>query len=119
MTDWHTSELSFLGRPRQIWFRFAKVVIHRLNFLLKLSAPLAFSVMAEYQPEEIDTSSNGALAARMVSFSFSAMDYKSLTYARGFAAYNRFSVRSFSSQSDDRQPLILRQVDSRGLDLIQ
>ena len=57
--------------------------------------------------------------ARMVSFSFSAIDYKSLTYARGFAAYNRFSVRSFSSQSDDKQPLILRQVDSRGLDLIQ
>ena len=26
---------------------------------------------------------------------------------------------SFSSQSDDRQPLILRQVDSRGLDLTQ
>ena len=57
--------------------------------------------------------------ARMVSFSFSVIDYKSLTYARGFAAYNRFSVRSFSSQSDDRQPLILRHVDSRGLDLIQ
>ena len=64
MTDWHTSELSFLGRPRQIWFRFAKVGIHRLNFLLKLSAPLAFSVMAEYQPEEIDTSSNGARGSR-------------------------------------------------------
>ena len=57
--------------------------------------------------------------ARVVSFSFSAIEYKSLTYARGFAAYNRFSVRSFSSQSDDKQPLILRQVDSRGLDLIQ
>ena len=57
--------------------------------------------------------------ARVVSFSFSAIDYKSLTYARGFAAYNRFFVRSFSSQSDDKQPLILRQVDSRGLDLIQ
>ena len=27
---------------------------------------------------------------RMVSFSFSTIDYKSLTYARGFAAYNRF-----------------------------
>ena len=28
--------------------------------------------------------------ARMVSLSFSTIDYKSLTYARGFAAYNRF-----------------------------
>ena len=38
--------------------------MHRLNFLLKLSAPLAFSVMAEYQPEEIDTSSTGARGSR-------------------------------------------------------
>ena len=53
MTDWHNSKLSFLGRPRQISLRLAKVVIHRLNFLLKL---LAFSVMAEYEPEEIGTS---------------------------------------------------------------
>ena len=60
MTDWHTSELSFLGRPRQISVRLAKVVIHRLNFLLELSAPLAFSVMAEYQPEEIGTSEKSA-----------------------------------------------------------
>ena len=57
MTDWHTSELSFLGRPRQISLRLAKVVIH---ILLELSAPLAFSVMAEYQPEEIGISENGA-----------------------------------------------------------
>ena len=65
MTDWHTSELSFLGRPQQISFRLAKVDIHRLNFLLKLSAPLTFSVMAEYQPEEIGTSENGARGSRM------------------------------------------------------
>ena len=39
LTDWHTSELSFLGFPRQISFTLTKVVIHRLNFLLKLSAP--------------------------------------------------------------------------------
>ena len=44
---------------------FAKVVFHRLNFLLKLSAPLAFSVMAEYQPEEIGTSENGSRGSRM------------------------------------------------------
>ena len=50
MTDWHNSELSFLGRPHKISLRLAKVVIHRLNFLL------AFSVMAEYEPEEIGTS---------------------------------------------------------------
>ena len=37
----------------------------RLNFLLKLSAPLAFSVMAEYQPEEIGTSENGSRGSRM------------------------------------------------------
>ena len=30
-----------------------RLVVHRLNFLLNLSAPLAFSVIAEYQPEEI------------------------------------------------------------------
>ena len=64
MIDWHTSELSFLGRPRQISLRLAKVVIHRLNFPLELSAPLAFSVMAEYQPEEIGTSENGARGSR-------------------------------------------------------
>ena len=40
--------------------RLAKVVIHRLIFMLKLSAPLAFSVMAEYQPEEIGTGEKGA-----------------------------------------------------------
>ena len=28
-----------------------KVVIHRLNFLLTLTVTLAFSVMAEYQPQ--------------------------------------------------------------------
>ena len=61
------------------------------------------------------------LTCRMVSFSFSTIDYKSLTYARGFAAYNSFcpDKNSLSTQSDDRQPLILRQVDSRGLDLTQ
>ena len=64
LIDWHTSELSFLGRPRQISLRLAKVVIHRLNFPLELSAPLAFSVMVEYQPEEIGTSENGARGSR-------------------------------------------------------
>ena len=37
LTDWHASELSFLGRPRQISFRLTNVVIHKLNSLLKLS----------------------------------------------------------------------------------
>ena len=36
-----------------------RVVIHRLNYLLKLTAPLVFSVVAEYQPEEIRTGENG------------------------------------------------------------
>ena len=56
--------LSFLGRPRQISLKLANVVFHRLNFVLKLSAPLAFSVMAEYQPEKIGTSENGARGSR-------------------------------------------------------
>ena len=49
--------------------------------------------------------------SRMVSFSCSIIDYKSLTYAWGFAAYNRFPYKnSFSSQSDDRQKLIFRRL---------
>ena len=56
--------------------------------------------------------------SRMVSFSCSIIDF---TYAREFAAYNRFpsGQKQLSSQSNDRQSLILRQVDSRGLDLTQ
>ena len=53
---WERGYSYFLGHPRQISIRLTKVVIHRLNVLLKPSAPLDFSVMAEYQPEEIGTS---------------------------------------------------------------
>ena len=44
-------------------------------------------------------------------FSFSTIDYKSLTYARGGSrpiTVFRPDKNSFSSQSENRQPLILR-----------
>ena len=46
MTDWHTSELSLLGRPRQT------LLIHRLKFRFG------------YQPKEIGTSEKGAQGSR-------------------------------------------------------
>ena len=54
-----SAELCFLWHPPRTSLRLVKVVIHRLNSLLKLTAPLVYSVVAEYQPEEIQTSENG------------------------------------------------------------
>ena len=46
--------------PPRTSLRLIKVVIHRQNLLLQLTAaPLVFSVVAEYQPEEIRTGENG------------------------------------------------------------
>ena len=49
-------------------------------------------------------------SSRMVSFSFSTIDYKSLTYVGGLRPITVFLTdkNSFFRQSDERQPLILR-----------
>ena len=56
----------------------------------------------------------------MVSFSFSIIDYKGFTYGGGGGGSRHITVfrpdkNSFSSQSDDRLPLNLQEVGSRGL----